>query len=90
MKLRLSTLNKLSVFLIIFALGLFYGCGGSGSKTDMSNLPDLKNVSSENNINFTEISSLGQIATFGDITMIIILILLQVTPGQDPKTHLFI
>ena len=48
-------------------MGLFYGCGGSGSKTDMSNLPDLKNVSAENNINFAEISSLGQIATFGDI-----------------------
>ena len=68
MKLQIHSLNNLFVFsLIILTIGIFSGCGSSGEKTDMSNLPEFKNVSASNNINFSEISSLGQIATFGDI-----------------------
>jgi len=62
-----GTAIKLFTFSLILTVTLIYGCGGSGNKTDMSNLPKLTNDSSSANIQFGEIASLGQIATFGDI-----------------------
>jgi len=68
LKLRSSgTAFKLLTLTLILLSQSLYGCGGSGNKTDMSNLPDLTNVSQDANINFSEIAALGQIATFGDI-----------------------
>lgn len=68
MTLKLYRLNKVFILLLLLiTFGFIYGCGGSSEKTDMSNLPELTNVSTEANINFTDIVSLGQIATFGDI-----------------------
>ena len=58
--------NKL-FYTALIIISLSIACGGSGDKTDMSNIPKFSDVTASANIDFSQIRSLGQIATFGDI-----------------------
>jgi len=56
-----------TIAFLLILINLFYACGGSSEKTDMSNLPDFSNMTKSADISIAEIINLGQIATFGDI-----------------------